>query len=378
MREVSSEDRERNIAVVESFFTAGREVDRLSFLADDCEWWNGLGKFPAAPGKTVFTGHGEIGAYILGRAPSPPQPNGRRVDRYDLSTISFHDVLTIADGPYVFRQHVYRATTNGGRPYENTYGFLFRFADDGLIDRIWEHWGTLNAYETLFQGPLVVHDPDELLMTTPSVRQRLDLQRPVDRDLLTECMDLAVHAPNGSNQQAYRFILVDDVATRAKLADVYRAAMSDFVGRSRTDSPEDNIDRSSATQQRIARSVAYLAEHLHEVPVLCVPVFPGRTDGNGDDPPDRTSAFWQASRWGSAIPVLWSFMLALRSRGLGSAWTTLTLVREREVAEVLGIPYERWMQVGLFPIAHTIGTQFRPTPRRPAVEVMSWNGFHST
>lgn len=378
MREVSSEDRERNIAVVESFFTAGREVDRLSFLADDCEWWNGLGKFPAAPGKTVFTGHGEIGAYILGRAPSPPQPNGRRVDRYDLSTISFHDVLTIADGPFVFRQHVYRATTNGGRPYENTYGFLFRFADDGLIDRIWEHWGTLNAYETLFQGPLVVHDPDELLMTTPSVRQRLDLQRPVDRDLLTECMDLAVHAPNGSNQQAYRFILIDDVATRAKLADIYRAAMSDFVGRSRTDSPEDNIDRSSATQQRIARSVAYLAEHLHEVPVLCVPVFPGRTDGNGDDPPDRTSAFWQASRWGSAIPVLWSFMLALRSRGLGSAWTTLTLVREREVAEVLGIPYERWMQVGLFPIAHTIGTQFRPTPRRPAVEVMSWNGFHST
>lgn len=378
MPEVSSEDRERNVAVVESFFTAGREVDRLSFLTEDCEWWNGLGKFPAAPGKTVFTGHEEIGAYILGRASSPPQPNGRRVDRYDLSTISFHDVLTIADGPYVFRQHVYRATTNGGRPYENTYGFLFRFADDGLIDRIWEHWGTLNAYETLFQGPLVVHDPDELLMTTPSVRQRLDLQRPVDRDLLTECMDVAVHAPNGSNQQAYRFILVDDVATRAKLADIYRAAMSDFVGRSRTDSPEDNIDRSSATQQRIARSVAYLAEHLHEVPVLCVPVFPGRTDGNGDDPPDRTSAFWQASRWGSAIPVLWSFMLALRSRGLGSAWTTLTLVREREVAEVLGIPYERWMQVGLFPIAHTIGTQFRPTPRRPAVEVMSWNGFHST
>ncbi len=367
--------RQHNLDTVETFFTAGREIDRLTFLTDDCEWWNGLGKFPAAPGQTVFKGKDEIGARILGRAPSPPQPNGRGIDRYDLSTISFHDVHTIADGPYVFRQHLYRATTHGGRPYENTYGFLFRFTEDGLIDRIWEHWGTLQAYETLFQGPLVVHDPDYLLMSTPSVRQRLDLDRPVSRELLTECMDLAVHAPNGSNQQAYRFILVDDATTKSKLADIYRAAMSDFVGRSRTDAPEDNIDRSSPTQQRIAQSVAFLAEHMHEVPVLCVPIFPGRTDGQGDGPEDRVNAFWQASRWGSVIPALWSFMLALRSRGLGSAWTTLTLVREREMAEVLGIPYEKWMQVGLFPIAHTVGTDFRPTPRKPASEIMSWNGF---
>lgn len=370
-------ERERNLATVEQFFVGGRDVDRLSFMTDDCEWWNGLGKFPAVPGRTRFVGKDEIGSYILGRAPSPPQPNGRRVDRYDLSTISFDDVHTIADGRYVFRQHLYRATTHGGRPYENTYGFLFRFTDAGLIDRIWEHWGTLEAYETLFQGPLVVHDPDLLLMTTPSVRQRLDLDRPVEREVIEQCMELAVHAPNGSNQQSYRFIIVDDRETIAKLADIYRAAMDDFVSRARTAAPEDNVDRSGESQQRIAKSVAYLAEHLHEVPVMCIPISAGRTDGEGIDPPDRIAAFWQASRWGSVIPALWSFMLALRSRGLGSAWTTLTLVREREVAELLGIPYEKWMQVGLFPVAYTKGTEFRPTPRRPAAEVMAWNGFRS-
>jgi nitroreductase/ketosteroid isomerase-like protein len=366
--------REQQLEVVEQFFGGPRELDRLSLMSDDVEWWNGLGKFPGAPGQTVFRGKEEIGAQVLGRAPAPTPPNGRRVDRYDLATVSFDDVVTIDDGPYVFRQHTYRATTMGGRPYENVYGFLFRFADDGLIDRIWEHWGTLQAWETLFQGPLALTDVDEVLQTTPSVRKRLDLERPVPREVIQECMDIAVHAPNGSNQQPYRFVFVDDPDTRGELAGIYRAAMSDFVNRPRTEAPEDNVDRSSAQQQRIAESVYFLAEHLQEVPVLCVPFVAGRTDGNGPGAQaDRTDTFWQASRWGSVIPTLWSLMLALRSRGLGSAWTTLTLVREREVAELLGMPYDQWMQAGLFPVAYTKGLDFRITPRRPATEVMAWN-----
>lgn len=373
---MSAERRERNLETVRLFFEGPRELDRLSLMAEDVEWWNGIGTFPAAPGQTLFRGRDEIGRIVLGRAPSPPQPNGRKVDRYDLTTARFADVVAIADGPYVFRQHGYTATTIAGRPYENAYGFLFRFDDEGLIDRIWEHWGTLRAYQTLFQGPLVVHDPDLLLMTTPSVRKRLDLGRPVERAVIEECMELAVHAPNGSNQQPYRFVFVDDPATRQALADVYRQAMADFVNRPRTSAPEDNVDRSGPAAKRMTESVMHLATHLHEIPVLCVPMVAGRTDGNGEGPAaERTNTFWQASRWGSLVPALWSFMLALRSRGLGSAWTTLTLLREREVAEVLGVPYERWMQAGLFPIAHTVGTEFRPTPRRPAADVMRWNGF---
>jgi nitroreductase/ketosteroid isomerase-like protein len=367
--------RDEQLKAVDDFFDGPRELDRLSLMSDDVEWWNGLGKFPGAPGQTLFRGKDEIGAQVLGRAPAPPQPNGRRVDRYDLATLSFDDVRTIVDGNHVFRQHTYRATTMRGRPYENVYGFLFRFTDDGLIDRIWEHWGTLQAWETLFQGPLVVTDPDLLLTTTPSVRRRLDLERPVGREVIQECMDIAVHAPNGSNQQGYRFVFVDDPVKKQGLADIYRAAMADFVNRPRTTAPEDNIDRSDAASKRMTESVMHLADHLHEVPVLCIPLVAGRTDGQGGAPDDRTNVFWQASRWGSVVPALWSFMLALRSRGLGSAWTTLTLVREREVAELLDIPYEKWMQVGLFPVAYTKGTDFRITPRKPAAEVTAWNGY---
>ncbi len=368
--------REQQLDVVDQFFDGPRDLDRLSLMSDDVEWWNGMGKFPGAPGQTVFRGKDEIGARVLGRAPAPPQPNGRRVDRYDLTTLSFADIHTITDGAYVFRQHTYRATTMRGRPYENVYGFLFHFTDDAHIDRIWEHWGTLQAWETLFQGPLVVTDPDLLLKTTPSVRKRLDLERPVEREVIEECMDIAVHAPNGSNQQPYRFLFIDDPAQKQGLADIYRAAMSDFVNRPRTAAPEDNIDRSDAASKRMTESVMHLAEHIHEVPVLCIPIVAGRTDGFGEGAhTERTDTFWQASRWGSVIPALWSFMLALRSRGLGSAWTTLTLVREREVADLLGIPYDKWMQAGLFPIAYTRGTEFQITPRRPAGEVMAWNGY---
>jgi len=368
--------RDEHLAAVGQFFEGSPDLDRLSLLADDCEWWNGLGRFPAAPGQTVFRGTQEVGDIVLGRAGGPRTVHGRRVDRYDLATKQFHDVVTIADGPYVFRHHRYTARTVAGRDYDNHYGFLFRFADDGRIDRIWEHWGTLAAWDQLFCGGMAVTDPDELLTTTPSVRRRLDLSRPVDRAVVEECLDLAVHAPNGSNQQPYRFVFVDDADRKAALADIYRATMADFVGRTRTDAPEDNVDRSSPQQQRVAASVAYLNEHLHEVPVLCIPLVAGRTDGSGPGAQaDRTGVFWQASRWGSVIPALWSFMLALRSRGLGSAWTTLSLLREREVADVLGVPYDRWMQVGLFPIAHTIGTDFRPTPRRPATDVSTWNTF---
>jgi nitroreductase len=369
-------DRQRNLEVVERFFSGPRDLDRLSLLSDDCEWFNGIGKFPAAPGQTVFTGKDEIGRVVLGRAPSPPPPSGRRVDRYDLTTARFHDVEAIADGPYVFRQHGYTATTVGGRDYSNVYGFLFRFDDDGLIDRVWEHWGTLAAYEQLFQYDLVVTDPDVMMMTTPSVRLRLDLERSVPHDVIERCLDVAVHAPNGSNAQPYKFLCIDDADRKAAIADLYRTAMQEFIDRPRTAAPEDHVDRTSERQQRITRSVFHLRDHLHEVPVLCVPIVAGRTDGLGSGAhAERTSVFWQSSRWGSVIPTLWSFMLALRSRGLGSAWTTLTLFKEREMAELLGIPFDEWMQVGLFPIAYTQGIEFAVTPRQPAAKFLRWNDF---
>ena len=117
--------------------------------------------------------------------------------------------------------------------------------------------------------------------------------------------------------------------------------------------------------QRISASVAYLLEHMQDVPVLLVPTIGARY---GD-----ASTFALASKWGSILPAVWSFQLALRSRGLGSAWTTLHLYREREAAELLGIPHPAQTQAGIFPVAYTKGTDFRPADRSRSEQRFGWN-----
>jgi nitroreductase len=211
-------------------------------------------------------------------------------------------------------------------------------------------------------------DIDDVLTTTRTVRRRLDLARPVERAVVERCIELALQAPNGSNQQTWRWILVDDPDVRRKLVDIYTGAMDDYINRHRDRPPPPRPAAApSPAQQRMTESVFWLRQHFHEVPVLVVPTVVGRTDGK--------PIFDQASRWGSIIPAVWSFMLALRSRGLGSAWTTLHLLREREAAELLGVPYDRYMQAGLFPVAYTLGTDFKPASRMPAADVIGWNGF---
>jgi nitroreductase len=210
---------------------------------------------------------------------------------------------------------------------------------------------------------------DEALTTTRAVRKRLDLDRPVSRELVQECLELALQAPNGSNQQLWRWLLIDDPDLKAKVAAIYRAGMDTYssVGASK-DNPDKprQVDYSSPEAQRISASVLHLREQLENVPVLVIPLLAGRLEG--------ASIFYQASMWGSVIPAVWSFMLALRSRGLGSVWTTIHLHREAEMAELLAIP-SGYTQVGLFPVAFTIGTDFKPAIRRPLDEVVSWNGF---
>ena len=204
---------------------------------------------------------------------------------------------------------------------------------------------------------------DELLATTRSVRKRLDFNRPVSRDVVEECARLAFQAPNGSNQQGWAWVFVDDRATRAAMADLYRKGLQDHLSRDR--SGEVEPDRSAPTQQRISQSVAYLLEHMQDVPVLLVPAVARRY---GD-----ASTFQQASKWGSILPAVWSFMLALRSRGLGSAWTPLSLYRQTEMAELLGLPAGEWTQAGLFPIAYTLGTDFKAADRGASDNLVYWN-----
>lgn len=208
--------------------------------------------------------------------------------------------------------------------------------------------------------------PDEVLSTTRAVRKRLDLSRPVPRALVEECMALAMQAPNGSNLNTWRFVAVDDRETIARMATIYGAAMDDQIRSLGEAVGENYMGASIPGAQKIGDSVQYLREHLSEVPVLVIPMFAGRTE--------NTSLFMQASLWGSIVQSAWSFMLALRPRGLGSCWTTVHLHREREMGELLGIP-AHYTQVGLLPVAYTLGTDFRPAWRRPTAEVLHWNRF---
>jgi nitroreductase len=208
--------------------------------------------------------------------------------------------------------------------------------------------------------------PDQLLSTTRTVRKRLDLTRPVEPELIRECMELATQAPTGSNSQSWHFVVVTDAEKRKALGEFYRQGMETAYGaNSANKRPTPQDPALARTQERVLNSSQYLAEHMHEVPVLIVPCIYGRLEGS--------PSIAQASTWGSILPAVWSFMLAARARGLGTAWTTLHLFYEKEAAEILGIPYDKFTQAALIPVAHTIGTDFKPGPRKPLDKVLHWD-----
>jgi nitroreductase len=205
-------------------------------------------------------------------------------------------------------------------------------------------------------------DPDQLLTTTRSVRKRLDLERPVEREVIEECLDVALQAPTGSNNQGWQWVFVTDPDKKRFIADRYNDTFKLYIQQQGAQYAEGDTRADRA--EKVRESAIYLADHLHEVPVLLIPCHYGRVDGQ----PGAA----QAGYWGSILPAVWSFMLALRARGLGSAWTTLHLPKEREVAEHLGIPYDTVTQAGLFPIAYTKGTDFKVAPRIPGTQVSHW------
>jgi len=206
--------------------------------------------------------------------------------------------------------------------------------------------------------------PDELLTTTRAVRKRLDFDRRVPRALIEECLEIAFQAPNGGNMNNWRWIVIDDPALVARAAEIYNGGLDDFIA---TFGDAGYAGAHVPGADRIESSTSHLRANFHRCPALLLPLLAGRTEG--------ANTFYQASQWGSILQSVWSFMLALRARGLGSAWTTGHLWREREMAALLGIPHEHFTQVGLFPIAYTIGSDFKPAHRKPAAEVIGWNGM---
>ena len=204
---------------------------------------------------------------------------------------------------------------------------------------------------------------DELLSTTRAVRRRLDFERPVDPAVILECIALAQQAPTGSNDQGWRWMLVTDADKKAGLAEIYRGGCLVYLER-------NVVETEEGQRKRVYESALGLAKSIENAPLLAIPCIDRRIDG--------APLIAQASTFGSILPAAWSFLLALRSRGLGSVWTTAHLWNEAAASKLLGIP-DTVTQVAMFPVAHTIGTDFKRADRPPPETITSWNewGAHT-
>src|SRR4051794_4825121 len=198
---------------------------------------------------------------------------------------------------------------------------------------------------------------DALLSTTRAVRRRLDFDRPVDPAVILECIALAQQTPTASNDQNWRWLVVTDPVKKAGLAEIYRGGCLAHL-------EHKVVETEEGQRKRVYESALQLARTFEHVPVLVIPCIERRVDGA---PLGMTAA-----TFGSILPAAWSFLLALRSRGLGSVWTTAHLWNEPAAAELLGIP-ETVTQVAMFPVAHTIGTDFRPADRPPPESITFWD-----
>lgn len=205
---------------------------------------------------------------------------------------------------------------------------------------------------------------EELLTTTRSVRRGLDLTRPVDPAVVEGCLRIALQAPNGNNRQRWRWLVLTDPLVRSQVADVYRSA---FYARNGAALREP--DHVPDATLRVLTAARHLADRLHEVPVLVIPCL----QLDSEELPSGN----QAGLWSSLLPAAWNYALAARSRGLVTAWTTVHLDRERQIADLLGLP-RTVHQGALLPTAHPLRSTFRPGPRQPLEQVLHYNGWSDT
>jgi len=211
-------------------------------------------------------------------------------------------------------------------------------------------------------------DADQLLTTTRAVRKRLDFSRPVEDSVIRECVEVAMQSPSGSNNMTMQFVVVRDEAKRKAIGEVYRQCYE--IYRSLDGIYIGSIDKGdvaeNAQQSRSASSADFLGERMGDAPVLILACNAGsRVEG--------APAMMAASMMGNVLPAMWSFMLAARARGLGTAWTTVHLMMEQQVADIVGIPFDTVQQACLSPLAYTVGTDFKPAVRPAADSIIHWD-----
>ena len=208
---------------------------------------------------------------------------------------------------------------------------------------------------------------DKLLTTTRSVRKRLDLSRAVEPAIIEACLEIAIQAPTGGNSQGWHFVVVSDAGKRARIGELYRESFAIYAKSGQEQrATRGEGERYEQQRMRVVKSAVHLAKHMGEVPLMIIPCIHGRAE--------KLEQMVQAGLYGSILPATWSLMMALRARGLGSAWTTLHLRYEKEIAELLGIP-DDVTQAALLPVAYFTGEDFRPARRTPARDLTSWDSW---
>ncbi len=212
-------------------------------------------------------------------------------------------------------------------------------------------------------APFDLKETDRLLSTTRAVRRRLDLDRPVEREVILDCIRLSQQAPTASNTQKWRWMVVLDPEKRKALGEIYGRGKQ-FIEQARS-----QVDAGDAQTLRVYDSAEWLLDHMGEAPALVIPCVEGRI-------PDGAPMAMSAAVYGSIYPAMWNFQLALRSRGLGSTLTTISLFFEKDVAKLLDMP-EDVMQVALLPVAYTKGTDFKIAVRQPAEEITHFDQWGS-
>jgi len=223
--------------------------------------------------------------------------------------------------------------------------------------------------------PAVLTDIDEVLTTTRAVRFRLDLDRPVEPEVIEECLAIAQQATVGSNREDWRFIAVRDPERKRQIAELYRDVWVQTVERplkegdpatlARLDPTHRSGDAAQRRQDRTLRGVKYLADNLERVPVL---VFAGSVAPQPPTPVGKLASGY----YGSIFPAVWSFQLALRSRGLGAVLATAAVYHADRIAEILEVP-EECPLLAMVPVAYTQGLDFKAAARRPLSEIVCWD-----
>jgi nitroreductase len=218
---------------------------------------------------------------------------------------------------------------------------------------------------------------DRVLRTTRTVRQRLDLERPVPPEIIEECIDIAFQAPTGANSQTWRFVVVTDAEKRAKLGELYRKGSELYLA-GKTGLTRTNVsvaqgytseDLRAKQMDAVVKSALHLIENVGRVPVHVIACIEGRFV--------HEDLFTQAAMYGSVLQAAWSFQLALRARGLASAWTTFNLLYEKETAAIVGIP-DNFTQTVFLPVAWLTGGDIHPAKRLPSKSLTYWNDWGTT